>query len=166
MEDRVEVCSLSRQMMFQSVFTPLQGDLRFFHIPLPATPTVFLAVHLPITAALRAYPVPPVFQSGSDLSISPAASCSRRAIGQSSCLSAHLLVQACQHLWLVWHDDVYKRFTFVGRSRSSLAPSHLDAGRLCLASRFDIPTESVATLSPKLRTVPLPAPHVRVGNGW
>ncbi|MCQ4256368.1 hypothetical protein [Stutzerimonas stutzeri] len=30
MEDRVEVCSLSRQMMFQSVFTPLQGDLRFF----------------------------------------------------------------------------------------------------------------------------------------
>ena len=29
MEDRVEVCSLSRQMMFQSVFTPLQGDLRF-----------------------------------------------------------------------------------------------------------------------------------------
>ncbi len=26
MEDRVEVCSLSRQMMFQSVFTPLQGE--------------------------------------------------------------------------------------------------------------------------------------------
>lgn len=39
MEDRVEVCSLSRQMMFQSVFTPLQGDLRFFHIPLPAAST-------------------------------------------------------------------------------------------------------------------------------
>lgn len=29
MEDLVEVCSLSRQMIFQSVFAPLQGDLRF-----------------------------------------------------------------------------------------------------------------------------------------
>lgn len=58
MEDRVEVCSLSRQMMFQSVFTPLQGDLRFFHIPLPAASTACFTAHLPKSATLRAYPVP------------------------------------------------------------------------------------------------------------
>ncbi|WP_292955636.1 hypothetical protein [Neptuniibacter sp. UBA847] len=68
----MEVCSLSRRMMFQSVFPRLQRDLRFFHIPLPAALTTFLTVRLPIMATLRAYPVPHVFQSGADLSISPA----------------------------------------------------------------------------------------------
>ncbi len=166
MKDPVEVCSLSRRMIFQPVSSRLQRGLRFFHIPLPAVLTVFLTVHLPIMAALRAYPVPHIFQSGADLSISPAVQHSRWTIGKSPYLTAHLLVQAYQHLWLVWHDDVYKRFTSVGRNRSSLAPFRLDAGRLCLASRVDIPTESAVTLSPKLRTVLLPAPHVRVGNGW
>jgi hypothetical protein len=27
--------------------------------------------------------------------------------------TAYLLVQACQHLWLVASDDVYQQFTFV-----------------------------------------------------
>lgn len=166
MKDLVEVCSLSHRMMFQPVFSRLQRNLRFFHIPLPTAPTAFLTVRLPFMAVLRAYPVPHVFQSGADLSISPAVHHSRWAIGKSPYLPAHLLVQAYQHLWLVWHDDVYKRFTFVGRSRSSLAPVRLDANRLCLASRIDIPTVSAVTFSPKLRTVLLPAPHVRVGNGW
>ena len=140
MKDPVEVCSLSRRAMCQLVFSRLQRDLRFFHIPTPAAPTVFLAVHLPTTAALRAYPVPPVFQSGAGPSISPAVQHSRWTIGKSPYLTAHLLVQACQHLWLVWHDDVYKRFTSVGRSRSSLALFRPDVGRLCLVSRVDMPT--------------------------
>jgi len=139
MEDRVEVCSLSRQMIFQSVSTPLQGDLRFFHIPLPATSTACFTAHLPKSATLRAYPVPHGFPNGSGSSISPAAAHPRGAIGKSPCLSAHLLVQACQHLWLGYSDGVYMRFTCVSRTRSSLAPLHLDAGRFSLASRFDLP---------------------------
>jgi hypothetical protein len=139
MEDRVEVCSLSRQMMFQSVFTPLQGDLRFFHIPLPAASTACFTAHLPKSATLRAYPVPHGFPNGSGSSISPAAPHPRGAIGKSPCLAAHLLVQACQHLWLGYYDDVYMRFTCVSRTRSSLAPLRLDAGRFSLASRFDLP---------------------------
>lgn len=90
MKDLVEVCSLSRRIMFQSIFPRLRRDLRFFHIPLPAAPTVFLAVHLPFMAILRAYPVPHVFQSGADLSISPAVPYSRWAIGKSPYLTAHL----------------------------------------------------------------------------
>jgi len=44
-------------------------------------------------------------------------------------LTAHLLVQACQHVWLVKAHDVYQKFTYVGRLRSSLPPLRLHAGR-------------------------------------
>lgn len=166
MEDLVEVCSLSRQMIFQSVFAPLQGDLRFFHIPLPAAPTACFTAHLPDSAVLRAYPVPHGFPNGSGSSISPAAPHPRGAIGKSPCLAAYLLVQACQHLWLGYYDDVYMRFTCVSRTRSSLAPLRLDAGRFGLASRFDLPRISAVTLSPELQTQLLPATPVWVGNEW
>jgi hypothetical protein len=61
-----------------------------YNIPLPAAPTVFLAVHLQFIAVLRAYPVPNGFQSGANLSILPAVPCSRWAIGKSPYLTAHL----------------------------------------------------------------------------
>src|SRR6266481_4857485 len=44
MKDRVEVCSLSREVLFQPLFSPLQDDLCFFHIPLPTIPSAHLAV--------------------------------------------------------------------------------------------------------------------------
>jgi len=72
MNDRTEVSSLSRPTMFQSVSSPLQESIRFFRIPIPAVHSAFLAVRLPLPAALRAYPVPLKFQSGADLSFSPA----------------------------------------------------------------------------------------------
>lgn len=73
MNDQTEVGSLSRPAMFQPVSYPLQKGLRFIRIPLPAAPTAFLAVNLPLPAALRAYPVPHDFLSGADPSSSPAA---------------------------------------------------------------------------------------------
>ena len=72
MNDRVEVCPLSRRAMLPPVSSPLSGDFRFFHIPLPTVPMVFLAVHLPFPAALWAYPVPHESPSGADPSSSPA----------------------------------------------------------------------------------------------
>src|SRR5471030_3314567 len=36
-----------------------------------------------------------------------------------------ILVQACQHVWLVRTNDVYRKFTYVGRTHSSLAPLRL-----------------------------------------
>lgn len=62
-------------------------------------------------------------------------------------------------------DDVYRKFTCVGRIRSSLAPHRVCARRFCLPSRACVPTRSAVTLSPELHTELLPAPHVWVGNG-
>ena len=42
-----EVCPLSREIMLQSLSAPLQDGIRFFLIPLPASPWAFLAVRLP-----------------------------------------------------------------------------------------------------------------------
>jgi hypothetical protein len=49
------------------------------------------------------------------------------------------LVQACQHVWLVKAHDVYRKFTYVGRTHSSLAPLRLSAGKFRLASRLGVP---------------------------
>lgn len=51
MNDRAEVCSLSRRAMSQPVSRPLQPGIRFLRIPLPTTPTAFLTVRLPLPAA-------------------------------------------------------------------------------------------------------------------
>ena len=81
MKDHVEVCSLSRQAM-RPVSPSLQPGVRFFHFPIPALPTAFLTVRLPFLAAIRAYPVPHAFPSGSDPSFTPVATCPRVVIGK------------------------------------------------------------------------------------
>ncbi|MCT7066683.1 hypothetical protein [Salmonella enterica] len=75
MNDHAEVCPLSRRAMFQPVSRPLQPGVRFLRTPLPEAPTAFLAVRLPLLAALRAYPVPHVSQDGADPSYTLAACC-------------------------------------------------------------------------------------------
>ena len=52
-KDQLEVCPLSRGMMFQPLSEPLQPGVRFFQPPIPAQPTAFLAVRLPKLTALR-----------------------------------------------------------------------------------------------------------------
>ena len=49
MKDRVEVCSLSREVLLQPLSTPLQGELCFFHIPLPIIPSAHLTAAYQIT---------------------------------------------------------------------------------------------------------------------
>jgi len=51
---RVGWCRLAAQ----SLSTPLQSGICFFHTLIPAPPTAFLAVCLPQGAAIRAYRVP------------------------------------------------------------------------------------------------------------
>jgi len=43
MKDLAEVCPLSREVLFQPLSTPLQDDLRFFRVPLPAISSACLA---------------------------------------------------------------------------------------------------------------------------
>lgn len=73
MNNHAEVCPLSRRAMFQPVSRPLQPGVRFLRLPLPTAPTAFLAVRLPLLAALWAYPVSLEFPTGADPSYSPAA---------------------------------------------------------------------------------------------
>ena len=84
----------------------------------------------------------------------------------SHTLSLTVLVQACQHLWLVERYGVYQRFTYVGRTRSFLVPHRPCAGSFRRSSRFGVPINSVVTLSPELHTKSLPTSHVWVGNSW
>lgn len=65
----MEVCPLSRGAMLKALLRasqplsdPLQEGIRLLHYPLPATPSVYLAVHLPwIEGRLRAYHVPSIY---------------------------------------------------------------------------------------------------------
>ena len=44
MKDLAEVSPLSREVMLQPLFSPLQRNIRFFRVPLPAALLAFLAV--------------------------------------------------------------------------------------------------------------------------
>ena len=139
MNDRAEVCPLSCEVMFQPVSRQLQPGFRFLRFPLPAAPTAFLTVRLPFPAALRAYPVPHKSLSGSDPSYSPAAHRPWWLTSEETTPCCIPFGQACQHVWLVNGYDVYQRFTYVDRCRSSLAPHRPRAGRFHVASRLSVP---------------------------
>ncbi len=49
MRDQTEVCLLSQGVIFQPLSAPLLSSLRFFRHPLPAAPSPFLTVRIPLT---------------------------------------------------------------------------------------------------------------------
>ncbi len=136
----------------------------FFRVPLPTAPATFLAVRLPVTAALWAYPVPHESPSGADPSSSPAAdrpwwpSFQRpllTAYRFGSSLSARLACSSSRRL-----AEVHIRWSYP-LIPSSSPPSCWQISPCLAARRTGYPA---ATLSPKLHTEPLPAPRVRVGE--
>src|SRR5262249_30049160 len=105
----------------QLLSTPLPSGLRFFHPPMPARLSAPLAVRFPLR---ETYGVAMFRRSHNEWG--------RRALSTGS-VAAHdkerenpcarysaLLAQACQHLWLVCFDDVYRAFTWV---RHTIHPS-------------------------------------------
>ena len=77
-----------------------------------------------------------------------------------------LVVQACQHLPLVSHHDVYQPFTSVDLTMPSSLPTPLMLGVVTSAhAPVTIPTDE-APVSQQLRTPPLPVTHVLVGYCW
>jgi hypothetical protein len=139
MNDRAEVCPLSRRAMSQPVSRPLQTGVRFLRIPLPAPPMALLTVGLPFgqrygltlfRMILRMVRTRPMRR--------------RRTVHDGPFIRGHslphtVLVQACQHVWLVRRNGALRTFTCVGRTHPSLAPLRLCAGRFRLASRLDVP---------------------------
>jgi hypothetical protein len=90
----------------QSLSTPLQGGVRFLHLPLPAVLSACLTTRFPsgrTTGLPRSVCVP---MNGVGLACSPVAHRLREQISELLPLATCLLAQACQHLWLVCTDDV------------------------------------------------------------
>ncbi len=65
---------------------------------------------------LQAYHVLHEYQSRLGSAFSPVAHHLRQRRFESLNLATYLLVQACQHLWLVVHHDVYQQFTFINHA--------------------------------------------------
>jgi hypothetical protein len=90
----------------------------------------------------------------------------RAASSECRSLSPCLLAQACQPLWPVITNGVYRRFTSVDRTSRSWFPTALG---LAVAASAHAPTaipRDEVTLSRGLRTPPLPATHAPVGYCW
>jgi hypothetical protein len=122
---RREVSPLSRRVILQPVSVPLQDGLRFFpplypHRHGPYGFTTFRKVDMDGLGALS----PPVALRVHD-----------RVLSRPCTRSSALLAQACQHLRLVAHHDVYREFTYVHHTIHP-APSPPDAGRYTVPSRF------------------------------
>jgi hypothetical protein len=62
---------------------------------------------------VRAYHVPLAYLQGLGLACLPVVLHLRQVIREYLFLTTHFLVQACQHLWLVYFNDIYQQFTFV-----------------------------------------------------
>jgi hypothetical protein len=122
---RREVSPLARRVMLQPVSAPLQGGLRFFPPPYPHRhePYGLTTFHKVDTDGVGALS-PPVALRVHD-----------RVLSRPCTRYSALLAQACQHLWLVAHHDVYREFASAHHTIHP-APSPPDAGRYTVPSRF------------------------------
>ena len=128
----------------QPLSTPLQDGLRFFHPPMPARLSACLAACFP---SRETYGVAMFRLSHNEwgrraLSTGSVVAHDKEARSPCTRYSA-LLAQACQHLWLVFCDDVYRAFTWV---RHTIHPSPVSVSVLtdtsaphgCDASRVTV----------------------------
>ncbi len=145
---------------------PLQDGLRLLPPPLPASASVGLAASLPRRdqdgfTTFRRCTVRRLGRA------SPPRERHLRAVSsERRNLSPCLLAQACQPLWPVITNGVYRRFTCVDRTSRSWFPTALGLAVAASAhAPAAIPRDEV-TLSRGLRTPPLPATHAPVGYCW
>jgi hypothetical protein len=117
---------------------PITGRPSLFPTPLPAPSSDGLTACLPILRQER-YGLTTFRQvdtHGLGALCPPGAwGVHDRVLSRLCTRSSALLAQACQHLWLGAHHDVYREFTCVHHTIHP-APSPPDAGRYTLPSRF------------------------------
>ena len=117
---------------------PITGRPSLFPTPIPAPPLVGLTTFLPSFRKER-YGLTTFRKIDTD-GLGALCPPEALAVHDRVCLrpctrSSALLAQACQHLWLGAHHDVYREFTSVHHTVHP-APSPPDAGRYTLPSRF------------------------------
>src|SRR6516165_5300633 len=97
----------------QLLSTPLPSGLRFFHLPMPARLSAPLAVRFPLR---ETYGVAMFRRSHNEWgrrALSTGSVCAHDTERESPwARSSALVAQACQHLWLVFYDDVYRACTW------------------------------------------------------
>jgi hypothetical protein len=164
---RREVCPLARR-----VILPESGATRIhlitrrpslFPTPLPALPLVGLAASLPRVEEQYGFTTfRKIDKDGLGALCPPVAlAVHDRVLSRPCTRYGALLAQACQHLWLVAHHDVYREFTCVHRTIHP-APSPPDTGRYTVPSRFRCQSVTVGTVSAgSVRVVAFP--HICVG---
>jgi hypothetical protein len=186
-----EVCPLAGGVLSQPLSGPLQVGIRFLPPPLPAALSGRLAAPLPVdTGEQRAYHVPRVeLLGGLGRASTPVVQHLRVPSSERHNLTTYLLVQACQHLWLVLCDDAngaspgltlppdpgprppwcWQSPCRLARSRPGTAlprdATRADA-RNSLTTSLKLENPAEDTLSRELRTPPFPATHVPVGYNW
>ena len=108
-------------MYAQLLSTPLQGGLRFFHPPIPAHLSACLAARFPLRETYGVAMFRLSHNEWGRRALSTGSVAAHDKEGESPCTRySALLAQACQHLWLVVYDDVYRAFTWV---RHTIHPS-------------------------------------------
>jgi hypothetical protein len=138
---RKEVCPLARRVMLPrsgaTRIHPITGWPSLFPTPLPAPPLVGLTAFLPFKKEQYGLTTfHKVDTNGLGALCPPGAlGVHDRVLSRPCTRSSALLAQACQHLWLGAHHDVYREFTCVHHTIHP-APSPPDAGRYTVPSRF------------------------------
>ena len=117
---------------------PTTGRLSLFPTPIPASPSAGLTAFLPVVRQER-YGLTTFRKIDQDGlgALCPPVACGvhDRGLANPCTRYSALLAQACQHLWLVAFNDVYREFTCVHHTIHP-APSPLDASRYAVPSRF------------------------------
>src|SRR5215831_12577465 len=140
MQDQMDVSTLSRRVM-SPVGSTLIHSITEWPSLLPSSPSR-TSIGLPygllsLTGDVRGCHVPSQSHTdGLGALCPPVAWDAHDKEARSPCTRySALLAQACQHLWLVFCDDVYRAFTWV-RPTIHPSPSPPDAGRYIVPSRF------------------------------
>jgi len=97
----MEVCPLAREGILHPLSAPLQGGLRFLHLPLPAPPSASLASRFPGRCRERdGFTVFRVSNKDGSGSLYPPVALGAHDKGYRSPCSRYIacLAQACQHL--------------------------------------------------------------------
>ena len=134
--------------------------------PIPAPPWAHLTARFPsIGGGVRAYHVPHMLLYGLGPAYSPATVWSAAVVTSLLLPVAHLLVQACQRLWLALVDDEFSaiHICWPYHQPNPLTTLTLAVPTLPHGLVATVPGEG--TLSRGLQTAELLPPHAPVGSG-
>lgn len=120
-KDHAEVCPVSREVMFQPLSGSLQPGIRFLCNPIPASPTVHLAAHLPMGQRYGLTTFPTYHTIGLGPAFSPEVCVTTYPHIPQRYPTSYLLVHAHKQLRHGHPYGVYQQFTCVAHTNQPSA---------------------------------------------